>query len=280
MLVESEEQARALRFVSSPTIRVDGDDVALELRESSCGSEACTDGCGDQIACRVWVHRGREYTEPPVQMMVDAILGHVYGGAPARAASEPGAYELPENLARFFAGKAASAAFRDRACCPPAEQRFCCDADAKEGCCDAATRRAAGVGKPASVRRNRWAPRRSGRTSTRGYWASLPGASGTATAPRTFCRTSCCASTATPASSSARRRLARGCTRSPKRDRRPLPQGVGSSRAAVRHPPRPPRAAGARGRPGGASQRARRLPGPTDRTAAPAPQGGPRAHRA
>ena len=33
--VESAEQARQLRFVSSPTIRVDGRDVALELRESS-----------------------------------------------------------------------------------------------------------------------------------------------------------------------------------------------------------------------------------------------------
>ncbi|HEX2507321.1 MAG TPA: DUF2703 domain-containing protein [Miltoncostaeaceae bacterium] len=144
VLVESEEQARALRFVSSPTIRVDGDDVALELRESSCGSEACTDGCGDQIACRVWVHRGREFTEPPVGMIVDAILGHVYGVAPARAASEPGAYELPENLARFFSGKAASAAVGDRACCPPAEQRYCCDGDAKEDCCDAATEEGCG----------------------------------------------------------------------------------------------------------------------------------------
>lgn len=47
ILVESAEQARTLRFVSSPTIRVDGHDVALELRESSCGSEACTDGCGE-----------------------------------------------------------------------------------------------------------------------------------------------------------------------------------------------------------------------------------------
>ena len=138
MLVESEEQARALRFVSSPTIRVDGDDVALELRESSCGSEACTDGCGDQIACRVWVHRGREYTEPPVAMIVDAILGHVYGGAPGRAAPEPEAYELPENLARFFSGKAAAAALKELACCPPAEQQSCCDADVKADCCDAA----------------------------------------------------------------------------------------------------------------------------------------------
>jgi len=136
ILVESAEQARALRFVSSPTIRVDGRDVALELRESSCGSEACTDGCVDQIACRVWVHRGREYTEPPVAMIVDAILEHVYSGPSPRARVEAQLYELPANLARFFSGRAASA--EERACCPPAEQQSCCDADAKDGCCDAA----------------------------------------------------------------------------------------------------------------------------------------------
>jgi hypothetical protein len=136
ILVESAEQARALRFVSSPTIRVDGQDVALELRESSCGSEACTDGCGDQIACRVWVHRGREYTEPPVAMIVDAILEHVYSGPSPRARVEAQLYELPANLARFFSGRAASA--EERACCPPAEQQSCCNADAKDGCCDAA----------------------------------------------------------------------------------------------------------------------------------------------
>jgi hypothetical protein len=77
-------------------------------------------------------------------MIVDAILGHVYGVAPARAASEPGAYELPETLARFFSGKAGSAAVGDRACCPPAEQRYCCDGDAKEDCCDAATEEGCG----------------------------------------------------------------------------------------------------------------------------------------
>jgi hypothetical protein len=136
ILVKSAEQARALRLVSSPTIRVDDRDVALELRESSCGSEACTDGCGDQIACRVWVHRGREYTEPPVAMIVDAILEHVYSGPSPRARVVAQSYELPENLARFFSGKAASA--QERACCPPAEQQSCCDADAKDGCCDAA----------------------------------------------------------------------------------------------------------------------------------------------
>jgi hypothetical protein len=144
ILVESAEQARAVRFVSSPTIRVDGRDVALELRESSCGSEACTDGCGDHIACRVWVHRGREYTEPPVAMIVDAILGHVYGDTAERDRSAAEAYELPQNLARFFAGRAASASLNEHACCSPAEQQSCCDADAKEDCCDAPTEEGCG----------------------------------------------------------------------------------------------------------------------------------------
>jgi hypothetical protein len=139
ILVESAEQARALRFVSSPTIRVDGHDVALELRESSCGSEACSDGCGEQIACRVWVHRGREYTEPPVAMIVDAVLGHVYGGAPPRGAREREPSVLPENLARFFSARTGSAASEESACCAASEQESCCEADAKADCCGAGT---------------------------------------------------------------------------------------------------------------------------------------------
>src|SRR3954454_2520147 len=122
ILMESAEQARALRFVSSPTIRVDGRDVALELRESSCRSDACTDGCGDQIACRVWVHRGEEYTEPPVAMIVDAVLGHVYGGAPPRGARQREPYVLPDNLARFSSAKTGSAESEKSACCAASDQ--------------------------------------------------------------------------------------------------------------------------------------------------------------
>jgi hypothetical protein len=139
ILVESAEQARALRFVSSPTIQVDGHDVALELREISCGSEACSDGCGEQIACRVWVHRGREYTEPPVAMIVDAVLGHVYGGVPPQGAREREPYVLPENLARFFSARTESARSEESACCAASEQESCCEAEAKADCCGAGT---------------------------------------------------------------------------------------------------------------------------------------------
>ncbi|MGH2946116.1 MAG: DUF2703 domain-containing protein [Solirubrobacteraceae bacterium] len=148
--VESAEQARELRFESSPTVRVNDRDVALELRESSCGSEACTDGCGASIACRVWLHGGRDYTEPPVAMILDAILREVYAGAVVERQAQVEPYELPENLARFFAGKIAAAAAETpaeaaatppvrSACCPPAERRSCCDPEDKAECCGASS---------------------------------------------------------------------------------------------------------------------------------------------
>lgn len=153
--VDSVELARQWRFESSPTIRVNGRDIALVLRESSCGSEACADGCGESIACRVWVHDGQEYTEPPVPMILDAILREVYRGAVVsrEVAAEP--YELPPNLARFFAGGGAAepagakaltaaAAPAQAACCSPGEQSTCCETEDKAGCCGAAPAGACG----------------------------------------------------------------------------------------------------------------------------------------
>jgi len=132
--VQSAQQAGELRFESSPTIRVNGRDIALELRESSCGSEVCTDGCGEQIACRLWVHHGQDYASPPVAMIVDAILREVYAEHAMEHPAHAQPYALPENLARFFAGKAAAAA-RTAACCSAEEQRSCCDPADKAGCC-------------------------------------------------------------------------------------------------------------------------------------------------
>jgi hypothetical protein len=133
-LVETAAQARELRFVSSPTIRINGRDLAFELKESPCGCEGCTDGCGEQIACRVWTYRGEEYTEAPVGLIVDAILAEVYGGAPGPARTRHDAYELPENLASFFAGKA-QGLVEETGCCAPAEQDSCCEPSAKADCC-------------------------------------------------------------------------------------------------------------------------------------------------
>lgn len=48
--VQSEEQAQALGFQTSPTIRLNGQDIQLDYQESHCGS--CGSLCGDDVACR------------------------------------------------------------------------------------------------------------------------------------------------------------------------------------------------------------------------------------
>lgn len=74
----SKELAIKHQFLSSPTIRINGNDIELEVRESSC--KECGDLCGDDVDCRIWVHEGIEYNEPPKAMIINAILKEVYGG--------------------------------------------------------------------------------------------------------------------------------------------------------------------------------------------------------
>ncbi|CQR70855.1 Ferredoxin [Sporomusa ovata] len=101
ILVESEQQALKLEFVSSPTIRINGQDIQLDFKESLC--ESCGDVCGEAVDCRVWTWQGQEYTTPPKAMIVDAILRHVYGG---QQASQQVSKDVPDNLKKFFAAKA------------------------------------------------------------------------------------------------------------------------------------------------------------------------------
>ena len=49
--IDSEEKAVQHRFESSPTVRVNGRDIQLEVKESLC--ESCGELCGDQVDCRV-----------------------------------------------------------------------------------------------------------------------------------------------------------------------------------------------------------------------------------
>lgn len=133
-LVDSEAKARALGFVSSPTLRVNGRDVALELRESPCESEACACASGGgAVDCRVWVYRGEEHTEAPVPMIVDAILAEVYGGQERPSPAAPAV--VPENLQRFFRGRGPEGA---GACCDAPREASCCEPAQKEAFCGTA----------------------------------------------------------------------------------------------------------------------------------------------
>ena len=101
--IQSEEQARELRFLSSPTIRINGRDIQLDGKESNC--ESCGDLCGEDVDCRIWIYQGKEYTAPPKGMIIDAVLREVYGGALQSIEKPAQSEEVPDNLRKFFAAK-------------------------------------------------------------------------------------------------------------------------------------------------------------------------------
>jgi len=102
--ITSEELAIRHNFISSPTIRVNGRDIDLNVKETSC--KECGDLCGDNVDCRVWEYEGVEYNEPPKAMIINAIMKEVYGSPAANAQGET-EYVLPDNLKTFFRGKQA-----------------------------------------------------------------------------------------------------------------------------------------------------------------------------
>ena len=97
--VVSEELAKQYKFISSPTIRVNGRDIQMDVKESLC--ESCGDLCGDEVDCRVWVYQGNEYTIPPKAMIIEALLKEVYGGSD-NVQKEP-EYSMSDNLKKFYA---------------------------------------------------------------------------------------------------------------------------------------------------------------------------------
>lgn len=99
--INSKELAIKYEFLSSPTIRINGKDIELEVKETSC--KECGDLCGDDVDCRVWEYDGNEYREPPKEMIVNAILKEVYGSQSINNIDKE-EYILPSNLQAFFDG--------------------------------------------------------------------------------------------------------------------------------------------------------------------------------
>lgn len=97
--INTEELARTYKFMTSPTIRVNGRDIQMDYKESLC--ESCGDLCGDTVDCRVWVYQGHEYNEPPKAMIIEGILKVVYGGNTRNGIDEQ-EYVMPENLVHFY----------------------------------------------------------------------------------------------------------------------------------------------------------------------------------
>ena len=136
IVIESEEQARQYQFMTSPTIRINGKDIAFETLESEC--ESCTDlcGCDEGTNCRVWRYRGEEYTEAPVGLVVESILREIFDSSRESIGETPVYSGVPENLRRFFRNKSDARLAAD-SCCSPPEQETCCEPSGKAAGCDA-----------------------------------------------------------------------------------------------------------------------------------------------
>ena len=136
IVVESEAQAYQYQFATSPTVRINGKDIAFETFESGCDS--CTDlcECDEGTSCRVWRYRGEEYTEAPVGLVVEFILREIFGSSRESIGETPAYSAVPENLRRFFKSKS-DARPTAGSCCPPAEEETCCEPTENSTCCDA-----------------------------------------------------------------------------------------------------------------------------------------------
>lgn len=102
--VTTEEQAVALGFLVSPTIRVNGRDIQMNFRESLCESCGTLCGCEGGVSCREWKYQGQWYTAPPKGLIIEAILKEVYGGTGEEREESQEGEEAPDNLKRFFSG--------------------------------------------------------------------------------------------------------------------------------------------------------------------------------
>jgi hypothetical protein len=134
-LVTGEAQARQLGFVSSPTIRIDGVDIAGELVESACDTCSETCACNGGVDCRDWVYQGERSTQPPLGLIVEAIMRRAAGTDPdSPTPARPQPPTVADNLRRYFAAAAAPVA--DTA------SSDCCTADLQAGCCQPADKAA------------------------------------------------------------------------------------------------------------------------------------------
>ncbi len=105
IVVQTPAEAKENALVTSPTIRLNGRDIAQDIRESVCES------CGDltenntSVDCREWHYRGKVYFAAPLPMLVEAIMGAMLNIDELPLVVPAPLSELPENLERYFNDK-------------------------------------------------------------------------------------------------------------------------------------------------------------------------------
>lgn len=107
------EIAGKYRFLSSPTIRVNGQDICESVAENRCG--CCSEISGADVDCRVFEYDGQSYEVPPKGMLAEAILRAVFSESDGGCGC--GNYELPKSLKAFYDGKKQKSCSCRGTCC-------------------------------------------------------------------------------------------------------------------------------------------------------------------
>lgn len=104
-VVQTPVEAKEIALLSSPTIRLNGRDIAQDIRESLCES------CGDltdnntNVDCREWHYRGKVYSAAPIALLVEALMEAMLKIDEIPPVAPAPLKDLPENLRRYFDNK-------------------------------------------------------------------------------------------------------------------------------------------------------------------------------
>lgn len=99
--IENQLMATKFRFVSSPTIRINGYDIFSTVYENECG--CCSSIASESVKCRAYEYEGEVYDVPTVEMVSESILKQIESCCDIKRVENK--YVIPENLLTFFEGK-------------------------------------------------------------------------------------------------------------------------------------------------------------------------------
>lgn len=105
IVVQTEAEAKKHALLSSPTIRLNGRDIAQDIRESVC--ESCGDLTDNNalVDCREWHYRGKVYSAAPLPLLLEAIMGAMLNIDKEPQVTPAPLEDLPENLITYFANR-------------------------------------------------------------------------------------------------------------------------------------------------------------------------------
>ena len=114
----NQEKAITHKFLSSPTIRINGKDIDPARTEGECGSCGELAGGKTTVNCRNWDWRGEVYQNAPIGKIVEAILEAAVKATKTGIESGDSKvtddhYVIPQNLEGFFQAREKN----EKSCC-------------------------------------------------------------------------------------------------------------------------------------------------------------------